>query len=151
MIMPEFGGYPEQKWIEIQEEINNEMHLCKNVGVLNIFVDLHWGTANLKTENSPRENLFKLSVDNWQIRPFDYRFFKSRLFAPKSISGKYLSYMMMPEGLHNKWKVFTYILFNGEVFKLWETTGQKVHPLTHPFYILYWGLTEIIAAKRRKI
>jgi hypothetical protein len=251
IIMPEFGGCPEQKWIEIQEEINNEMHLCKNVGVLTIFVDLHWGTANLKTENSPLENLFKLSVDNWlqhtttfllgeteikcldptmhfihavfhfayghqfagvkwyldicrlsyfmndkinwnlvstivdrpgcrrlfnitrqlaaemigsdhqaiknwaaldnrQIRPFDYRFFKSRLFTPKSISSKYMSYMMMPEGLLSKWRVFTYILFNREVFRLWEATGQKIHPLAQPFYILYWGIKEIIVAKRRK-
>jgi len=100
-------------------------------------------------ENHPAVKQW-VQLNSKTVSSFDYQYFKSRIFTHRSLSGTYISFIMMPEKLSQKFKILTYVLFNPSVTKRWILTGKKISPIIQPLYILKWTLAEILKKRKKR-
>jgi hypothetical protein len=69
--------------------------------------------------------------------PGEYGYYRHRIFSGGGRAGDYVTLVLLPLRLRDKFKVISYYLFRKEAVRHWRAGGRKgLHPVLQPFYIV---------------
>ncbi|MDD3895202.1 MAG: nucleotidyltransferase family protein [Syntrophomonadaceae bacterium] len=75
---------------------------------------------------------------NGKALPYEFIYFRKRIFAEPSKTGQYMGNVLLPLNFTDKLKVLAYYMFNNEAISLWRTDNQPgvIPGFLQPFYLI---------------